>query len=393
MKQLLLILIAILPLHGHAADSILGSLLGELQEVVTLSDRLRSVESQLTTLRTNVNTLHADEFSLIESRLLQLEDRPVSAETPGDAFVFELENDENGYADISWKKIVREGQALQAKYYKRYEAFYSKRYGDLHGPGWHGSVRIPVIQIRATEPEYLFRETMLLPSRFQLSTSARWGSILRWEEATIRDTINWGTATGASIGLIVRAAEEVDGLLFRPFEQTIERVILQAVNGIMPVYIEANPDRFWMMDVKILMSEGALIGIKHGPRLIGPERDEHVWLTEPRFLNLQMEGPGSHAAPQAAMLLSGANIVISNLSLHYWMQGPYIQNDTGLLINGITMHAVGYKQNEQRPFIVSLNTGAAAISAVSAQQPGLYVQKQSWNTKLGGWYLVPGKIL
>lgn len=386
--------------------SALQSLIDELEALVGLPEKVESLRSELEEIENRIEEFNTESeerskaakiyiTELIQNAFSEMETELGKA-IQTSPYTFILQADSEGYADTSWKEIITKGQAVQVEAYRKFESFYRAKYGDIAGaPGWHGSARLPVIQIVANYPEYRFRETMVLPPRFQLTSPARWGSILRWEAGTIKDTINWGTATGASIGLIVQAANEVDGCTFRPFEQGIERVTLQAINGVLPVYLEANQDRFWMDSVKILQSEGALLGIKHGPRLIGPPRDEHVWLTDARFTNLQMEGPGSDKTPQAAMLLSGANIIIDGLNLYYWRQGPYLQNDQGATINGLTMHLSGYSTKEIRPYIVSRKTGLAAFGAISCANPGLYVDKQSTLTQeqLGGWYAKPGRVL
>lgn len=396
MKHMIMKLMVVIStlLSVQAAD--LPSLLREAANIAELPPRVESLQLSIDGIKAdlaNRDTASREELNALVARITALETKPDQAPPGQDKFSFVLQNDVDGFADDSWDEIVKSGQTLQAAYWQKYETYYKAIYGDIRGPGWHGTAHMPVILIIAVEPEYRFRKTHYLPGRFQVTSPSRWGSILKWEAATVLDTINWGTATKAPIGLIVRAAHTVHGCIMRPFEQGIERVTLQTINGVLPVYLELNCDRFRMTEVKVLQRGGAMLGIKHGPRLDGVPSSESVWLTDCRFSGLQMEGPATNTVPQAAMLLCGANIVISDLNLYYWRQGPYLHADTGAVINGLTMHSSGYAPEDLRPYIVSRQTGSAQFSAISCVQEGLYPPKGSWNTLPGGWYNKPGPIL
>jgi len=267
---------------------------------------------------------------------------------PANKFEFVLEKDSQGFADESWEKIIKEGQRIQFEYWKKAEEKWGKIYKMF--PGWHGSAMSPVIKILAEEPEYYFKSTARLPGRFQLSSTRRWASILRFYatgDKVLKDDIRYATQTNAPIGLYVEGKTRVGEMLIKPFEQTIDNVILCSMQKNIPIYLSQNQDRLNINNVKILSHGGANIGIKHGPALskdnypfdaIQDTTGDQVWLTDPRFQDLQLEGPHNNQRPQAAMVLCGANIIISNLNMYGWMQGPYLHGTKNALVNGITIH-------------------------------------------------------
>ena len=326
-------------------------------------------------------------------------------------FEFVLGVDADGhYSDESWEEIIKKGQELQYAYYKAAEDKYSKIWPLF--PGWHGSAMAPVIKIICEEPEYHFKDTKRLPGRFCLSSDRRWSSVLRFYgdgQKVIKDTIAYGTATNAPIGLYVEGKTKVQTsqgeMLMKPFEQTIEDVIICAHNGVLPIYLSMNQDRFCIRGAKILQHQGALIGIKHGPIInetnypfpaIQDTEGNNVYLADPRFENLQMEGPHNNKRPQAAMLLSGNNIIISNLNLYGWMQGPYMHGGQNRLINGLTQHWGNTHDGRMycsRDEIVSYtvcykhNTkDSDCFSGIAGNFKQWYLPKRSKVPTKGGWH-------
>lgn len=325
-------------------------------------------------------------------------------------FEFVLEKDENGFSDDSWEDIIKKGQEIQYAYYKAAEDKYSKIWPLF--PGWHGSAMSPVIKIVCMEPEYHFKDTKRLPGRFCLSSPSRWSSVLRFYgdgEKVIKDTIPYGTATNAPIGLYVEGKTKIQTsqgeMLMKPFEQTIEDVIICAHNGVLPIYLSMNQDRFCIRGAKILQHQGALIGIKHGPIInetnypfpaVQDTEGNNVYLADPRFENLQMEGPHTNKRPQAAMLLSGNNIIISNLNLYGWMQGPYLHGGQNRLINGLTQHWGNTHDGRMycdRDEIVSYtvcyknNTkDTDSFSGIAGNFKQWYIPKRSKLSSTGGWH-------
>jgi len=194
-------------------------------------------------------------------------------------------------------------------------------------------------------------------------------------------------------------------MLMKPFEQTIEDVIICAHNGVLPIYLSMNQDRFCIRGAKILQHQGALIGIKHGPIInetnypfpaIQDTEGNNVYLADPRFENLQMEGPHNNKRPQAAMLLSGNNIIISNLNLYGWMQGPYMHGGQNRLINGLTQHWGNTHDGRMycsRDEIVSYtvtyrdNTkDSDCFSGIAGNFKQWYLPKRSKAPSKGGWH-------
>lgn len=326
-------------------------------------------------------------------------------------FEFVLGVDADGhYSDESWEEIIKKGQELQYAYYKTAEDKYSKIWPLF--PGWHGSAMAPVIKIICEEPEYHFRDTKRLPGRFCLSSNRRWSSVLRFYgdgQKVLKDTIAYGTATNAPVGLYVEGKTKVQTsqgeMLMKPFEQTIEDVILCAHNGVLPIYLSMNQDRFCIRGAKILQHQGALIGIKHGPIInetnypfpcIQDTEGNNVYLADPRFENLQMEGPHNNKRPQAAMLLSGNNIIISNLNLYGWMQGPYMHGGQNRLINGLTQHwgnthdgRMYCSRDEVVSYTVSYRSNTKdsdSFSGIAGNFKQWYLPKRSKVPSKGGWH-------
>lgn len=343
----------------------------------------------------------------LETRIQLLESRLVDQNSSATKFSFVLELDEDGYADGSWNEIIAKGQNIQAEYWKRAEAFWGKDYSSPSGEGWLGSEVTPIISIVCIEPEYFFHNTARLPGKFQITCPVRWGSMLRFfsdGNQVVVDDVVYGMATHAPVGIYVEPGTTVGDMVMRSFDQGIENVVITSMNGTLPIYLAMDQDRFWLDRVKILQHQGALIGIKHGPPLRPewypvPQRIEgSVWLRDARFNDLQMEGPHTDDRPQAAMLLSGANTIISNLNLYGWMQGPYCHSDRGLLINGLTMHSSAGKYckvEEMVPYTVSQKESkpGATITGISAPNEGWYLPKRSMAPRTQGWHKEGGTTL
>ena len=317
-----------------------SNLQNELQlQINDLSKQITELENKKPETNTSLISAISDSLASQETRISELQSKFLTwknhiddSDSSGPViepskFEFVLEVDADGhYSDESWEEIIKKGQELQYAYYKAAEDKYSKIWPLF--PGWHGSAMAPVIKIICEEPEYHFKDTKRLPGRFCLSSNRRWSSVLRFYgdgQKVLKDTIAYGTATNAPVGLYVEGKTKVQtsqGEMFmKPFEQTIEDVILCAHNGVLPIYLSMNQDRFCIRGAKILQHQGALIGIKHGPIInetnypfpaIQDTEGNNVYLADPRFENLQMEGPHNNKRPQAAMLLSGNNIIISN---------------------------------------------------------------------------------
>jgi len=241
--------------------------------------------------------------------------------------------------DGSWDRILKEGQAEQRKDFLEGEAYWTSKQGKSpSGYGWFGSVSMPVITIVATAPEYNFRSTKRLPGRFRLWSPTRWGSTLRFhcdEGPTLHDNwtnsagIAYGFKTDAPIGIYVEPTTYVDDQFHvRPFEQSIENCLIVAHNGTLPIYLADNQDRFWIRDCNIQQHQGAQVGIKHGPpidtSIIRQAPMANVYLADPKFLDLQMEGPHNAQRPQTAIFAAGNNIHMRGLNLYGWLQGPYL---------------------------------------------------------------------
>jgi len=380
-------MMAVITVQIQASE--LLQLADELKAIAQLPGRIEAMETK---------------FGELETKFGELPKTKSDAEK----FTFILKDwDGDGYVDNEWEDIISQGQALQKPYWMKAENYWGAKYPSPSGPGWHGSAAMPVIKILCVEPEYWFRNTARLPGRFQVSCPTRWGTLLRFHgdgDRVLRDSIDYGTRTDGAIAIYVEPQTNVDGMIVRPFEQTIDNIVIQALGGSLPIYLAQNQDRLWIHDTKILQHNGALVGIKHGP----PVNEEwypskqstagNVWLTDPRFQDCQLEGPHSGARKQAAMLLSGANIIISGLNLYGWGCGPLLHNDTGLVISGLTMHDAGgafYPPSQMLPYAVSraLEYDRAVFSGVNAPNVGWYLPKSSAAPSTMGFYRKGDRIL
>jgi len=378
----------------------------------TLHNKIKEVESHCANLsalekvQNDISTLTAQVAAVSSVSNISA---PVMFQAPKFEFVLGVDADGH-HSDESWEEIIKKGQEIQYTYWKEAEDKYSKIWKLF--PGWHGSAMSPVIKIICEEPEYHFRDTKRLPGRFCLSSNRRWSSVLRFYgdgQKVLRDNIAYGTATNGPVGLYVEGKTRVQTskgeMLMKPFEQTIEDVILCAHNGSVPVYLSTDQDRFCIRGTKILQHQGALIGIKHGPAInldsypFDAKQDNtgsNVYLADPRFENLQMEGPHTNKRPQAAMLLSGNNIVITNLNLYGWMQGPYMHGGQNRLINGLTQHWGNTHDGRkycERDEIVSYTVSyrdntkySDSFSGIAGNFKQWYLPKSSKAPSKGGWH-------
>jgi len=302
-----------------------------LQTLLKTLEDLLSLPEQVSKIRQS----HTASLQTLQAQVDQLQ-IPRTAPTGLMRYHYELDPKD---PDGSWSRIVKEGQAEQRKDFLEGEAYWTSKQGKSpSGYGWFGSVSMPVITIVATAPEYNFRSTKRLPGRFRLWSPTRWGSTLRFhcdEGPTLHDNwtnsagIAYGFKTDAPIGIYVEPTTYVDDQFHvRPFEQSIENCLIVAHNGTLPIYLADNQDRFWIRDCNIQQHQGAQVGIKHGPpidtSIIRQAPMANVYLADPKFLDLQMEGPHNAQRPQTAIFAAGNNIHMRGLNLYGWLQGPYL---------------------------------------------------------------------
>lgn len=329
-----------------------------------------------------VSSEETGETSVIDVSALSARVDTLSADFEEHKHVYEfvLKKDADGFADDSWEEIIQKGQAIQYNFWKAAEDRLRPLYPNFP-EGWHGTAAMPIIKILCEEGEYFFKNTARLPGRFQVSSTRRWASILRMQQDDHDGTkilfdneIYRSSLTGAAIGLYIEPwTKVVDGdneMVVKPFEQTVDNIIIVPHSGVLPVYIAGDADRLLIERVKVMGTSGAGFGIKHGPSLsvanypfpatIVTKEDgtanENVYLREANFRDIQIEGPyksnksAAEQRPQAAMYLTGTNITISNLTLYYWIQGPYLFNCRNTLINGITMSYENVNSNVMVPY-------------------------------------------
>ncbi len=347
------------------------------------------------------NEKFIDIISQLASSIENLEDEINSKKLiPTKKFEFVLEKDSDGSSDKSWEKIIKEGQRIQYEYWKKSEQIWNNQ---VKMPeGWHGSAMSPVIKIMCEEPEYIFKNTVRLPGRFCLSSSRRWSSVLRFYtfgDKVIKDDVNYGHKFNSPVCIYVEGKTYIkmpDGgeMVMKPFEQTIEEVIICPMLQGTPIYLSEDQDRLSIRNCKILSHGGSQVGIRHGPKLAenrypwkdveqSKQGDYNVWLTDPRFVDLQMEGPHNNKRPQAAMFMSGANIMIQNLNLYGWMQGPYLHGGINRVINGLTQHLGNTSDGRQ---FCHEDEVVSYIASFTSATP----HKDTFNSRAGGfkkWYL------
>ena len=391
MKKLLITLAACLAVSLNAAD---------------LPEMLRGLATAIEQVDAN-----REQIAAIREQLVNIGEQPQAKTDP---YTFDLyDKNGNGVIDDEWEGIIEAGQALQAKVWLKKEAYWTARLGTppANQVGWYGTSTMPAIRILARSGEHFARNTLRLPGRFQLTCASRWGAMIRMYgdgEKTVVDDIAYGVATNAKIGIYVEPktiVETVNGTMtVKPFEQTIERVILVAMNGVLPVYLAQNQDRILIQECNIQQHQGAQIGIKHGPPLQGRNYpfastqvlDGNTYLADPRFLNLQLEGTHKATRKQAAIFASGNNMQFIGLNLYGWTMGVLCHGGQGRVVNGLTMHD-GITADGRR-FTLKDNILAVALStrqgankdAVSGVAGGFKVwvlPKRSPAPSTAGWYI------
>lgn len=263
-------------------------------------------------------------------------------------FSFVLENDQDGYADDSWEDIIIRGQDIQEPYYERSEAYWQAKQGNSpSGLGWYGSTEMPVISIICEEPVYRFRNTARVPGRFRVTTPAHRGSVLRMlgnGDEVLTDNTPYGTQTDAPIGLYIEPTTDLSsGMRVRNFEQTVENVSVVGQNGTMPMYIANNAFNLLVQDANFQSHQGAPIVIKHGPSLEADwypvvQQMSPIYLPDPVFQNLLIEGDHKTFRKACGILASGNNMIFQNLNFYGCLHGIYAHGGQGRVVSGCTMH-------------------------------------------------------
>ena len=320
-------------------------------ELAKLPDTTRElIQAQHNTLNTQ-----SARIQNLENRLNAIIHHSVDRPQHSSPFEFILENDDNGFADDSWEQIIKQGQDLQKQYWQVSERWWQEHQGDSpSGAGWYGTAESPVITIKCVEPVYRFHDTVRLPGRFQVKGNGHWSSFLRFYgdgDSVLRDSIPWGVATNAPIGIYVEPTTELqDGRSVRNFEQSIQGVMLIGHRGSMPVYIAQNAFNFRMADCNVQCHQGAQISIKHGPAIdadwypvkqVYPPNFQSVYLPDPVFSNMLIEGPHKFLRKSCGILASGNNMIFDRLNFYGHMCGIMAHGGQGRIIQGCTMHDGG----------------------------------------------------
>lgn len=319
----------------------LKELAQELNQLANLPDELDNTLSRF-----------GDRITNISKRIDAIASAEWNRSQHANPFEFILENAEDGYADDSWEAIIREGQELQKPYWEKSEEHWQSAQGDSpSGPGWYGTAESPIITIRCVEPVYRFKNTCRLPGRFQIRGNGHWSSFLRFYslgDRVLEDKIGWGVQTNAPVGIYVEPTTELpDGRHIRNFEQAISGVMLIGHRGTMPVYIAQNAFNFRMTDNNVQCHQGAQISIKHGPALeadwypvkqVYPPKFQSVYLPDPVFSNMLIEGPHKFQRKSCGILASGNNMIFDRLNFYGTMCGIMAHGGAGRVIQGCTMH-------------------------------------------------------
>jgi len=323
----------------------------------------------------------------------------------GNPFAFKLENDAEGYADGSWADIIAVGQSLQKPYYDKSEDYWSSTQGDSpSGEGWYGSTEMPVISIICEEPVYRFRNTARIPGRFRVTSPAHRGSVLRMlgdGEKILRDNTPYGTQTDAPIGLYVEPSTITNnGMHARNFEQTVENVSVVGQKGTMAMYIANNAFNLLVTDANFQSHQGAKIVIKHGPALDADwypviQLDSPVYLPDPVFRNLLIEGDHKTFRKACGILISGNNMIFQNLNFYGCLHGIYAHGGQGRVVNGCSMHhgatADGRSWANKDEFLLCLlsqrdGNNPDSISGNAGVGESLAMRKGSRMPKTAGWH-------
>lgn len=380
--------------------------------VATIALCVQSHSAELETLNKLIDDLR--ELAGLPAKVKELEASiEANASDQYNAYQFQLK-DENGdgYVDEEWEEIIEKGQLLQVKVWIEKEKYWTERLGPApaNQTGWYGTSTMPTIQIICSEGEYFFRNTARLPGRFQLTCFARWGSMLRFYgtgDKVVKDDIAYGVATNANVGIYVEPktiVETAEGtMIVKPFEQRIEKVIIVAMDNVLPVYLADNSDRFSINDCNIQQHKGAQIGIKHGPALQRTSypfaatqiTDGNVYLADPRFENLQMEGPHNARRRQAAIFASGNNMLFIGINFYGWNHGIYCHGGQNRVVANCTAHwgitADGRQWTTKDDIVLYLlstrtgNTPDAAAGNAGGFK-GWIIPKGSMVPSAGGWH-------
>lgn len=319
MKTIITILVTLLAVQIQASE--LSGILQELQDLVSLSDRVRALE----------------------------ESKPASSQLNPYAFALK---DENGDGDVDeeWEAIIQKGQAIQREFWLKSEKEWTEKLGSSpSGVGWFGTAESPVITISCEEPVYYFHNTARLPGRFRIWCPARWGTFLRFQgdgDKVLIDNNAWGTQTNAPIGIYFEPSTQVGDIRIRNFEQTIQNVMIIAQNGVMPIYLPENPFNLQISDCNIQYHQGARIGLKHGPALFPTGWEYPVeqilshnnYLPDPKFINIQMEGNHKFERRSCGFLVTGNNMIFQNINFYGVLHGIYAHGGMGRVVTGCTLH-------------------------------------------------------
>jgi len=410
-----IIVTAFLATQVHASE--LSELLDEFRDLLSLKTRVEAIEGDLANSKPQVTEEQLKELS---ERLLAIESKPVSSES--NPYVFELKDKNgDGYVDDEWEEIIAKGQARQADLYRKGQAFWSER-GIVKSQGWLGSAVSPVIQVVLKEPEYWFKNTVRLPGRFQIIGHARWGSVIRFEgngDKVLIDDNRYGDQTNAPIGLYFEPScwispDDKGKIVMRNFTQTVEGVILSALNGVLPVYIAGDPDRLRMDTVKILQHNGARFGIKHGPILAQdsypfpteqlPVPAHNIYLKDPVFHELQLEGPqklwfkdtrGRNTRKAAAMFLSGRAVRITGVTAYGWAQVVYLRGQSCNVTDVTAYPSTWIKPSDIVTVLISEkpNERPNSVSGTAGGFKVWKVPKHSTVPSAGGWHKEGERVL
>lgn len=388
--------------------SAMGDMIDTLHDKIKEAEQQCKNDSSIKNIQEEINNLKSQITTVQSSNNISA---PSTSATP--KFEFILEKDSEGFSDASWNNIIKKGQEIQYEYWKKAEETWNKKVKMYEG--WHGSAMSPVIKIICEEPEYLFKNTVRLPGRFCLSSNSRWSSVLRFYtfgDKVLKDDTGYGYKWGSPVCIYVEGKTHTkmsDGgtMIMKPFEQTIEEVIICPMMKGIPIYLSEDQDRLSIRNCKILSHGGAQVGIRHGPQLAennypwegvtqSKKGDSNVWITDPRFVDLQMEGPHNNKRPQAAMFMSGANIIVQNLNLYGWMQGPYFHGGINRIINGLTQHwgntsdgRMYCARDEVVSYTVSYTDDTKdtdSFSCIAGNFKQWYLKKHSRAPEKGGWH-------
>lgn len=333
-------------------------------------------------------------------------------------YEFNLENDDEGYADDSWDRIIKHGQEVQQPFWEEGEQRWNRELGPSpKGIGWYGSVSMPIITIRLTEPEYKFRNTKRLPGRFALRSISRWGQAFRCDgkgDKVIKDSIGYGHCYNEPIGIYVEPATELpSGMIVRPFEQDIRDCLIVGTNNVLPIYVAQNPDRLHIVGNNIQQHGGGFFGIKHGPAYAAdwmpkPARIvDDVYLGDTVISGNQFEGPHrmthrTGSRRQAAIFFGGNNVQVRDNNFYGWSHCVYSHGGQGRVVTGNTAHhgdtADGRSWAKKDELVMcllsctqSLNPDAIGMNAGGFKE--WVLQKGSRVPSAGGWHAAEERCL